>query len=187
MVWNAADAGNLGVLCFPIPPLALPGSPPELCPHNASENLKPLRPALSLFQCARVSSHLTAVFLSLAPRSTAGCQPCHTDHARALLVTAGDIHENQTAWKINFSFIFLLVMQQPSAAAFALQLHLSILGHSWLPGPRGAGAVLQVVHLSRSPWTHLPCGKHPAAGSDGRCGHGTPSTSQGLLPCQAVC
>lgn len=181
--------GTWGCCASPSLPLApaSPGSPPELCPHNASGSPKPLRPALPPFQGAHVSSRLTAISLSLAPRSTGGCQPCHTDRARTPLVTAGDIHEIQTAWKINLSFIFLLVMQQPSAAAFALQLHLSILGHCRLPAPRGAGAALQVVHRPRSPWTHLPCGEHPAVGWDRPCSHETPSTSQGLLPHQAVC
>lgn len=147
--------------CCPQPRL-----PPCLgsVPCNASESLKPLRPALPPFQGVRVSSRLTASSLSLVHGSAGRCQPRRAGHACTPLVTAGEIHEIQTARKINLSFIFMMVMQQPSAAAFALQLHLSIATRSQLPTPRWAGAVLaggsvQPAHPLTSPWTHCLAGR----------------------------
>lgn len=74
------------------------------------------------------------------------------------LVTAGEIHEIQTARKINLSFIFMMVMQQPSTAAFALQLHPSIAARSPLPAPRRVlrPACPSPTEPSDSSWQHLP-------------------------------
>lgn len=164
-VWDVADAGE-------------PGLPRGSTGHRASPSL-PLSPAspgslpgVCPLQCQREPEAPQTCFAlisgcpSLQPPhhgSAGSCQPRHAGHACAPLVTAGEIHEIQTARKINLSFIFMMVMQQPSAAAFALQLHLSIAARSQLPAPRGAGGSVQPVRRLRSPQTHPPCGKRPAA------------------------
>lgn len=103
------------------------------------------------------------------------CWPCLRS-----LVTAGEIHEIQTARKINLSFIFMMVMQQPSAAAFALQLHPSIAARFPLPTPRRcslsiAHGALGLILASSAP--HQGPTLHPSE---------PPSTSQAAAA-MAVC